>query len=123
MAVQRQTAASRSARPWTREQHGVCGGVPTTTFTKPFNKLAHTPNFRVSSGYILFDGGWGLWPWPPLGVAGGGGHGTDVELTIVKKRILKRRRSAFEATTLDAIFFGGGGNSHKCKYENMFWVV
>ncbi|KAL3829873.1 hypothetical protein ACJIZ3_018675 [Penstemon smallii] len=58
MAVQRQTAASRSARPPMSEQHaaGFFGGLPTTTFTKSFSKLAHTPNFRVSLGHL-----------PPLG--------------------------------------------------------
>ncbi|PWA90899.1 hypothetical protein CTI12_AA012750 [Artemisia annua] len=34
MAVQRHTAASRSARPPMRVQHGVFGGVPTTRWTR-----------------------------------------------------------------------------------------
>ncbi|WRX09789.1 hypothetical protein QQP08_002276 [Theobroma cacao] len=51
MAVQRQTAASRSARPWMRGQQGVFGGVPTTS------TLAHTPNLRVSLGQEAAAGG------------------------------------------------------------------
>ncbi|KAK8710648.1 hypothetical protein V6N13_145962 [Hibiscus sabdariffa] len=50
-AVQRQTAASRSARPWMREQHGCTGGEPTTTLTK-LSTLAHTPNLRASLGHL-----------------------------------------------------------------------
>ena len=58
MAVQRQTAASRSARPPMRLQQGVLGGVPTTRCIKSFNKLAHTPNLRASLGQVgLVDGG------------------------------------------------------------------
>ncbi|XP_020225130.1 pEARLI1-like lipid transfer protein 3 [Cajanus cajan] len=34
-----------------REQHGVFGGSPSFTSTKP-NRLAHTPNLRVSSGQV-----------------------------------------------------------------------
>nr|KYP55339.1 hypothetical protein KK1_001550 [Cajanus cajan] len=71
-AVQRHTAASM------REQHGVFGGSPSFTSTKP-NRLAHTPNLRVSSGQV---------PWFVEGV----------ELTKVKKRMLRdKRRAALEA--------------------------
>lgn len=69
MAVQRQTAASRSANPWMREQHGVVEGVPMVTPINPPSKSAHTPNFRVSLGQVALLGGL-------LGVFGGGGHGT-----------------------------------------------
>ncbi|QCD81273.1 hypothetical protein DEO72_LG2g1598 [Vigna unguiculata] len=50
-AVQRQTAASRSARPWMSSQHGVFGGFPSCTPIKP-NTSAHTPNLRVSAGQV-----------------------------------------------------------------------
>ncbi|KAI3468922.1 hypothetical protein Pfo_025585 [Paulownia fortunei] len=103
MAVQRQTAASRSAKPSMSVQHGVLGGVPTTRRTKSFSKLAQTPNLRVSLGHFPFEG---LWPWPPpppLGVFGVGGHGTEVELTIVKKRMLKRSKRAVVVAALEAI--------------------
>ncbi|KAJ9549832.1 LOW QUALITY PROTEIN: hypothetical protein OSB04_022375 [Centaurea solstitialis] len=52
MAVQRQTAASRSARPPIRVQQGVFGGVPTTRWTRSLSKLAQTPNLRVSFGQV-----------------------------------------------------------------------
>lgn len=73
-AVQRQTAASRSARPWMSGQQGVFGGVPITTLSKFFNKFAQTPSLRVFSGHVPgviglgFGGGC-------LGVFGGGGQG------------------------------------------------
>lgn len=68
-AVQRQTAASRSARPWMRGQHGFFGGVPTTRCSKSFSKLAQTPSFRVSLGQVALAGG--------DGDDGGGGQGTS----------------------------------------------
>lgn len=98
MAVQRQTAASRSARPARRLQHGVFGGVPTTMWTKSFNKLAHTPSFRASLGQEGFAGcecG--------CGFDGEGGHGTAVELTNVKKRRLRIKRNAVDARAFEAI--------------------
>ncbi|GAA0167750.1 hypothetical protein LIER_22613 [Lithospermum erythrorhizon] len=156
MAVQRQTAASRSARPPRRVQHGVFDCEPTTTLTKPPNKSAHTPSFNASFGHVGFEGDVGegvvgvgdgvvgvgdgvvgvplegvggglvgvplegvggglvgvplegvgdgfvgvplegvgdgfdgvLWQLPHF-LGGGGGHGTEVELTRVKKRRLK----------------------------------
>ena len=33
-AVQRQTAASRSAKPWMSEQHGFTGGFPNVRSTR-----------------------------------------------------------------------------------------
>lgn len=83
-----------------REQHGVFGGFPSCTFTKP-NRSAHTPNLIVSvgqlggfeeeeGGFLGTAGGLCLWP-----LGGGGGHdGTYVELTTVKKRRLRDRRIA-----------------------------
>lgn len=97
MAVQRQAAASRSARPWMRLQQGLFGGVPTTRCTKSFNKLAHTPNLRVSLGQVA-GGWWCLWPFE------GGGQGTYVELTTAKKRRLRESsRRALEAIALKTV--------------------
>ncbi|KAL0395290.1 UNVERIFIED_CONTAM: hypothetical protein Slati_4495200 [Sesamum latifolium] len=66
MAVQRHTAASRSAKPSMSVQHGVLGGVPTTRCTKSLSKFAQTPNLRVSFGHLALEGLW-LWPWPGWG--------------------------------------------------------
>lgn len=55
MAVQRQTAASTSARFSIREQHELFddnNGLPTTTCTKSFNKLAHTFSLSVFFGHL-----------------------------------------------------------------------
>ncbi|KAK7346703.1 hypothetical protein VNO80_21226 [Phaseolus coccineus] len=99
-AVQRQTAASRSARPWMRLQHGVFGGFPSSTPIKP-NTLAHTPNLRVFSGHLPYFVEGGLGTGGCLGVFGGGLHGTYVELTTVKNRMLRHKRRA----PLEAINF------------------
>ncbi|KAA3475848.1 transmembrane protein [Gossypium australe] len=56
IAVQRQTAASRSTRPSRREQHGITGGEPMTGLTKP-STLAHTPNLRASLGHLPCEDG------------------------------------------------------------------
>jgi hypothetical protein len=53
MVVQRQTVASTSVSPWMRLQQGIFGGVPTTRYTKSFNRLAHTPSLRVSLGQAV----------------------------------------------------------------------
>ncbi|CAK8562761.1 unnamed protein product [Lathyrus sativus] len=50
-AVQRHTAASRSTRPFRREQHGVTGGWPKVIFNKPFRTLPHTPSLSASRGH------------------------------------------------------------------------
>uniref|UniRef100_A0A0E0F0T9 Uncharacterized protein n=1 Tax=Oryza meridionalis TaxID=40149 RepID=A0A0E0F0T9_9ORYZ len=52
-AVQRQTAASRSAIPCSSEQHSL-GSAPILTPTSPLSTLAHTLSFRASMGQ---------WPW------------------------------------------------------------
>ena len=52
MAVQRQTAASRSTRPSMRLQQGVVGGLPILSFNK-FNRFAHAPSFRASFGHLV----------------------------------------------------------------------
>ena len=60
MAVQRQMAASRSARPFKRVQQGAVGGVPMTTPTNPPSKFAQTPNLRVSLGHLPLEAGVGV---------------------------------------------------------------
>jgi hypothetical protein len=102
MAVQRQTAASRSARPPRRLQHGWAGTLPASPLMSP-STLAHTPNLSVLTGHLLYDGVVG---------AGGGGDGTTggdgvghlpqaqpQALAAVKKR----RLSAKMRRTLDAM--------------------
>ncbi|CDP16135.1 unnamed protein product [Coffea canephora] len=50
-AVQKQTAASRSARPSMREQQGlVTGDPPKIPIT--LSRLAHMPNFKASFGQV-----------------------------------------------------------------------
>jgi hypothetical protein len=108
MAVQRQTAASTSASPWMRLQQGVFGGVPTTRCTKSFNRLAHTPSLRVSLGQVVGLGAAGVgcgFTGGCFGVfGGGGGQGTYVEVTIVKKRRLRETRKAMVVIALEPIF-------------------
>ncbi|OIT07299.1 14 kda proline-rich protein dc2.15 [Nicotiana attenuata] len=53
MAVHKQTAASKSASPAIKLQHGIVGGLPITAPTNPPTKFAHTPNFRASLGHLL----------------------------------------------------------------------
>lgn len=96
MAVQRHTAASRSARPFRRAQHGVTGGVPTTRCTKSFNKSAHTPSFRVSLGQL----GWGGGGLCGLGI---GEQGTLCAPAKVKTTMLRMRIRAMFAEHLEAI--------------------
>lgn len=94
MAVQRQRAASRSARPSMREQHGVFGGVPMLTLSKEPSKSAHTPNLRASLGQV------------PLDVAFGFGLGevqVPQALTKAKKRRLRARKSGSDVERLEAI--------------------
>ena len=83
-AVQRQTAASRSARPLIRLQQGRVGGDPTTTFTKP-SKLAQTPKRRVSIGQA--------------------GSGTGLELTMQKKMRFRQRKRAVDERVLEEAIF------------------
>ncbi|TVU01622.1 hypothetical protein EJB05_52925, partial [Eragrostis curvula] len=67
MAVQRQTAASRSTRPPSSEQHGSLWGRP--TLTRP-STLAHTFSFSASIGHFPC-------PWlDGVGTTGGCGLGT-----------------------------------------------
>lgn len=99
IAVQRQTAASRSTRSWMRGQQGVFGGVPKTMLSKFFNTLAQTPSLRASLGHVALAGGLGL----GLGFGGGGKAGVWFELTIVKKRRFRERSKSQILTALEAI--------------------
>ena len=57
IAVQRQTAASKSAKPWINAQHLLEAGDPTTILTSP-KTSAQTPSFNVSLGHFcLVEGG------------------------------------------------------------------
>ncbi|KAK9052314.1 hypothetical protein SSX86_028943 [Deinandra increscens subsp. villosa] len=67
MAVQRQTAASRSASPPMRLQHSVFGVLPMTRLRRPLSTLAHAPNLSVSIGHVSLGG--------DEGVDGGGNDG------------------------------------------------
>ncbi|KAK8687542.1 hypothetical protein V6N13_086350 [Hibiscus sabdariffa] len=94
-AVQRQTAASRSARPRIREQHGCTGGEPTTTLTK-LSTLAHTPNLRASLGHLPRADG--------VGVGLGLVEGQELQaLPKEKKRMLSAKKRAMEADLFEAI--------------------
>lgn len=112
-AVQRQTAASRSASPSMREQHGVFGGVPIVIPINPPSKSAHTPSFRVSLGQVAL-----------LGVVGGGGHGVGLggggggfglgvgqlphALERVKNTRFSTKKRAIDVVFLQAIYFLSG---------------
>ncbi|KAK9052315.1 hypothetical protein SSX86_028944 [Deinandra increscens subsp. villosa] len=60
MAVQRQTAASRSASPPMRLQHSVFGWLPRTRLRRPLSTLAHAPNLSVSIGQVFLGGDKGV---------------------------------------------------------------
>lgn len=51
IAVQRQSAASKSAKPSSNAQHWLEAGDPTTTLTSP-RMSAQTPSFSVSVGHF-----------------------------------------------------------------------
>ncbi|KAK1305328.1 hypothetical protein QJS10_CPB11g00386 [Acorus calamus] len=110
MAVQRQTAASRSTRPLRREQHGNLGGFPMTTFTKP-RTSAQTPSLRASLGHLPLDDGDGV----GVGLEGVDGvDGVGVgqvphEVTKAKKRRFTATKRAAEAEDLGPCWSGGGG--------------
>lgn len=124
MTVQRQIAASRSARPWMRVQQGVTGGAPTVTLSKPPSKSTHTPSLRASLGHEaawegvlglglfgfgLFGFGFGLFGFRPLGlglaglVLGPGHVPLPHAVTSAKKRRLREKKRAREAELLEAI--------------------
>ncbi|KAK3224869.1 hypothetical protein Dsin_004731 [Dipteronia sinensis] len=99
MAVQRQTAASRSRRPWMTLQHGVTGGEPMVTFSKEPSTSAHTPSLRASLGQEAEDGvGSGF------GFGFGLGEGQDPQALIrVKKRMLTEKKRASDAELFEPI--------------------
>ncbi|KAL9671010.1 hypothetical protein QQ045_008573 [Rhodiola kirilowii] len=100
MAVQRQTAASRSISPERREQQGASGGVPTTAFTGPSNSLAHTPSFSASLGQPLVVAGGRI---GAVGLGMGLGLGlkhVSQQLTSAKKRMFRESNNATEGETL-----------------------
>lgn len=56
MAVHRQRAASKSAKPSSTAQHlSPEGGLPTTTWTSP-SRSTQTPSFSVSLGQVVGAG-------------------------------------------------------------------
>lgn len=71
IAVQRQTAASRSTKPSINEQHGTTGGLPTLALIKP-STSAHTPSLSALIGQVVPEEG-GL-----TGLGGGGGGDAGV---------------------------------------------
>uniref|UniRef100_K3YAV2 Uncharacterized protein n=1 Tax=Setaria italica TaxID=4555 RepID=K3YAV2_SETIT len=100
MAVQRQTAASKSARPPMRLQHGSAGTLPTSPLTRP-STLAHTPNLSAFTGHLPLDGG---------GEEGGGGGGTTGgvgvgQLPQALATVNRRRLRAKKRTALDAMAY------------------
>ncbi|KAL8266470.1 hypothetical protein R6Q59_003814 [Mikania micrantha] len=112
MAAQRQIAASRSASPPMRVQHGALGWVPMTTSVRPLSKLTHTPNLSTFIGHVSF--GWGegvgIFGFREHGGGGGGGQpfGVWVEATKVNKIKLKVRRKDVVAKALEAIIYSKG---------------
>lgn len=56
MAVHKHRATSKSTKPSSKAQHGLDGGVPTTTLTTPPSRSAHTPSFNVSCGQAAVGG-------------------------------------------------------------------
>ncbi|KAE8708297.1 hypothetical protein F3Y22_tig00110347pilonHSYRG00006 [Hibiscus syriacus] len=91
--VLRQTAASRSARHWIREQHGSTGGVPRVMLSKPPSTLEYTPSLRASLGHLV---GFGL----GLGL----GEGQEPHaLTREKKRMLSAKNRARKAALFYAM--------------------
>ena len=88
MAVQRQTAASRSARPPRMLQHGSAGGWPTSALTRP-STLAHAASLSACLGHlppVEGDGG--------VGVGGVGvGQPPPQALATVKRTRMRATRN------------------------------
>lgn len=88
-AVQRQRAASKSTRPFSKLQHWLEGGVPTTMLTKP-RRSAQTPSLRVSIGQEEEEGGVGT---DGLGQGFGFGFGLGgLQLGQAVEMVERRRR-------------------------------
>lgn len=107
-AVQRQTAASTSASPWMRLQHGSTGGLPRVKSRRPLSTLAQTPSLRVSLGHLLepeLGLGVGLGVGFGLGEGQPPPHGVQLPQAeiVVKKRRLRAKKRAMELVVLEAI--------------------
>uniref|UniRef100_A0A1J3KA09 Uncharacterized protein n=1 Tax=Noccaea caerulescens TaxID=107243 RepID=A0A1J3KA09_NOCCA len=102
-AVQRQAAASRSASPLMRVQHGSTGGFPRVMLSRPLSTLAQTPSLRASLGHLAVAGlGLGL----GLGLGFGLGEGIPqlpVAEIAVKNRMLTIKKRAKDLVVLKAI--------------------
>lgn len=59
IAVHRQSAASKSAKPLINAQHLLEGGVPTIMLTSP-KRSAQAPSFKVSLGHLAGVGEGGV---------------------------------------------------------------
>jgi len=136
-AVQRQAAASRSASPWMRVQHGSTGGLPRVTFSRPLSTLAQTPSLRASLGHLAIAG-LGLGCGVGLGLGLGFGLGEGLGLCfglgegqpqlpqadiVVKKRKLRIKKRAKDFVVLEAIVnltFGYRGEVSKTNSTVFF---
>ncbi|CAH2048034.1 unnamed protein product [Thlaspi arvense] len=112
-AVQRQAAASRSASPLMRVQHGSTGGLPRVMLSSPLSTLAQTPSLRASLGHLAVAG-LGLGVGLGLGLGFGLGEGVGFGLgegqpqlpqaeIVVKKRMLRIKKRAKKRVLLEAI--------------------
>lgn len=77
IVVHRQTAASKSTRPWRTGQHESFAVLPSPTCASPPSTSTQAPSLRVSMGHVsgaggFFGGGGGG---QGTGGGGGGGHG------------------------------------------------
>lgn len=90
IAVQRQTAASRSTSPSMRVQQGSLGGVPIVTLRRPLSKSAQMPSFKASLGQVP-DG---------LAVGLGGVHALDREK---RRRLSERKRASIAVLLADIL--------------------
>ncbi|KAF8765463.1 hypothetical protein HU200_008609 [Digitaria exilis] len=96
MAVQRQAAASRSARPPRMLQHGSAGGWPTSALTRPAT-LAHAASLSAFLGHLPLvdgegDGGVGVG-----GVGVGQPPPQAVVVAVERTRMRATRRKALDA--------------------------
>ncbi|KAF5943507.1 hypothetical protein HYC85_017584 [Camellia sinensis] len=99
IAVQRQTATSKSTKPASTAQHWLEGGEPMTRLTTPPRRSTQAPSFNVSIGQKGFTGGaagGGL-----VGMHAGGGllgmHGIQAWENVDKKRREKMKMPTVEA--------------------------
>ena len=91
MAVQRQSAASRSTSPSSSGQHGSVGGTPTLALIRP-RTLAYTPSLSASRGHLPDEAGVGV------GVEGVGvGQCPPQALAMANTTRFTARNSATEA--------------------------